>query len=339
MLKEIIAVVCLLVTCSIATAQVGGQRSYEFLNIPYSARASGLGGVNVSLADVDINMVYSNPALTSDTLSGLLSFNYLSYFADINSFSFAYQHDLGKYGAWFFGANHFDYGTIESFDDTGVDLGEVDAGETVIYVGRSHTMGSFTLGASLKFINSSITGYYSNAVAMDVGGVFKHPSQKLTAGMVLKNMGLVVSEYTDSDNAKLPFDVQLGASFKPSHMPFRFSFTGYNMYRGDISYYDATKMQAEDEPGAFDKIFRHIVIGTELLLTKNVNLRVGYNHLIRKELKLESTSGGAGFSFGLMFRVKAFEFAYSRGGYHAAGATNNFTLTANTNLFFRKGKL
>ncbi|GAA0890853.1 type IX secretion system protein PorQ [Fulvivirga kasyanovii] len=339
MLKKIIAVVCLLVTCSIANAQVGGQRSYEFLNIPYSARVSGLGGVNVSLADVDINMAYNNPALTSDTLSGYLSFNYLSYFADIHSFSFIYQHDFGKYGAWFVGANHFDYGTIESFDDTGADLGELDAGETVIYLGRSHKAGNFTAGATLKFISSSITGYTSSAVAMDIGGVFMHPSRQLTAGLVFKNIGFVASEYTDSDAAKLPFDVQLGASFKPSHMPFRFSFTGYNLYQGDISYYDAAQMQAEDEPGTFDKIFRHIVVGAELLLTKNVNLRMGYNHLIRQELKLESTSGGAGFSFGLMFRVKAFEFAYSRGGYHAAGGSNNFTLTANTNLFFRKGKL
>lgn len=339
MLKETIAVVCLLVTCGITCAQVGGQRSYEFLNVPYSARVSGLGGVNVSLADVDLNMVYSNPALTSDTLSGYLSFNYLSYFADINSFSFVYQHDFGKYGAWFFGANHFDYGTIESFDDTGADLGEVDAGETVIFIGRSHRVGHFTAGATFKFINSAIAGYTSNAIAMDLGGTFVHPSQSLTAGLVFKNVGLVTSAYTDTDEARLPFDVQVGASFKPSHMPLRFSFTGYNLYKGDISYYDRSQIPDDDKPGAFDKIFRHIVVGAELLLTKNVNLRMGYNHLIRQELKLESTSGGAGFSFGLMFRVKAFEFAYSRGGYHVAGGSNNFTLTANTNLFFKKGKL
>ncbi|UII32728.1 type IX secretion system protein PorQ [Fulvivirga ulvae] len=339
MLKDIIAVVCLLAICSIGHAQVGGQRSYEFLNIPYSARTSGLGGVNVSLADVDLNMVYSNPALTSDTLSGHLSFNYLSYFADINSFSFVYQHDFGKYGEWFFGANHFDYGTIESFDNTGADLGEVESGETVVYLGRSHSIAHFTVGATFKFVNSSIAGYTSNALAMDIGGVFKHPSQKFTTGLVFKNIGLVTSQYTDTDEAKLPFDVQFGASFKPSHMPFRFSFTGYNLYQRDVSYYDPAQMPADDKPGAFDKIFRHIVIGTELLLTKNVNLRMGYNHLIRQELKLENTSGGAGFSFGLMFRIKAFEFAYSRGGYHVAGGSNNFTLTANTNLFFRKGKL
>lgn len=339
MLRNIIAAVSLLTVWNVTYSQIGGQRSFEFMNIPSSARVTGLGGVNVSLSDIDLNMAYSNPALTSDTLSGYVSFNYLSYFADINNFSFVYQHDLGKYGSWFAGTSHIDYGAIESFDDTGVDLGEVSAGETVIFLGRSHRVSHFGMGVTLKFINSAIAGYSSNALALDIGGTFRHPTHNLTAGLVFKNIGIVLSQYTDTDKAKLPFDVQLGASFKPSHMPFRFSFTGYNLYQGDISYFDPAQASGDDEPGTFDKIFRHIVIGAELLLTKNVNLRMGYNHLIRQELKLEDASGGAGFSFGLMFRVKAFEFAYSRGGYHAAGGSDNFTLTANTNLFFRKGKL
>ena len=63
----------------IGNSQIGGQSSFEFVNIPSNPRLTGLGGINVSLADEDINFSFSNPALNSDTLSGLASFSYLDY--------------------------------------------------------------------------------------------------------------------------------------------------------------------------------------------------------------------------------------------------------------------
>ncbi|ELR72744.1 hypothetical protein C900_01123 [Fulvivirga imtechensis AK7] len=319
--------------------QSDGQRSFEFMNIPSSAKLMGLGGVNISQANEDLNLAYSNPALTSDTLSGMVSFNYLSYFANVGVASFIYQHSLGKYGPWHIGVHHVDYGEIDGYDDTGGDLGEFQAGETVVFLGKSHQVRHFTVGANLKFAYSGIAGYSSSALLMDLGGIFQHPNINFSAGLAIKNLGVILSDYSETSDSSLPFDVQVGMTFKPEHMPFRFSFTGHHLHQGDISYYDAGQSSGQEEPGKFDKIFRHIVVGAELLLTKNVNLRFGYNHLVRQELKLEEAAGGAGFSYGLMFRVKAFEFAYSRGGYHVAGGAHSFTLTANTNMFFRKGKV
>ncbi len=320
--------------------QIGGQRSFEFLNIPNTARTVGMGGLNVSTPYEDVNLVMSNPALSSDTLSGKASFNYLSYFADANVLSTAYQHDFGKAGHWFIGVNHIDYGDFESFDASGAPLGEVDASETAIAVGRSHTVNNFTLGGSLKFLSSSIAGFNSAALAVDIGGSFINPNRLITVGLVFKNIGFVLSDYSDTENSKLPFDIQLGATIKPQYMPFRFTFTGYNLYQGDIAYFDPDNSNGdEEEPGTGDKVLRHFTIATELILSKNFNLRAGYNHLVRQELKLEDTAAGAGFSFGLMFRVKAFEFAYSRGGYHAAGGSNSFTLAVDTNLLLKKRTL
>ena len=325
---------------TVSEGQIGGQRSYEFMNIPYTPRTVGMGGLNVSTAHEDINLVISNPALSSDSLSGLASFNYLSYFADIDVLSAVYQHDLGKLGHWFVGVNHIAYGSIESFDNTGVALGEFDAGETFITLGRSHRLDNFTLGASLKFISSALAGFNSTALATDIGGTFIHPNGQLTVGLVFKNIGWVLSDYTDNEDNELPFDIQIGTSFKPRYMPFRFTITAYNLYEGDIAYFDPAADDPEnEEPGTFDKVMRHFIVATELILSNNINLRVGYNHLIRQELSLEDTAAGAGFSYGLMFRIKAFEFSYSRGGYHAAGGSNSFAVTANTNLFLKRRNL
>ncbi|QSE97441.1 type IX secretion system protein PorQ [Fulvivirga lutea] len=318
-----------------ASAQIGGQTSYTFTNIPSNTRLVGLGGVNVSLANEDVNLAFSNPALSGDTLSGLASFSYLDYFADAGIVTAIYQHDFGKLGSWFLGVNHLDYGEFDSYDATGADLGTFDSGETQLILGRNHTIGVFTLGASLKFLNSNIGGFNSSALAMDLGGVFSHPSKQVTFGLVFKNVGFILQDYSDDSDSKLPFDIQVGTTIKPEHMPFRFSLTGYNLTDGNISYFDPNNTADEEEPGELDNALRHVNVGVELLLSKNINLRFGYNHLVRQELKLPDTGGGAGFSFGLMFRVKAFEFSYSRGGYHAAGGSNSFTLTANTNKIFK----
>lgn len=320
----------------VSMAQIGGQKTYEFLNIPVNPQLVGLGGVNVSLANEDINSAFSNPALNGDSLSGMASFSYLDYFADVSVVSTIYQHDFGKYGSWFMGVTHIGYGEIDSFDPTGAPLGTVDASETLVTLGRSHRIGAFNMGASLKFINSGIAGYTSNALALDLGGVFIHPKRQLSIGLVFKNIGIILSEYTEQSESELPFDLQTGITFKPKFMPFRFSLTGYNLSQGDISYFNSNDIDGPEEEGSFDNIFRHVNIGAELLLSKNLNLRFGYNHLVRQELRLEETAGGAGFSYGLMFRIKAFEFAYSRGGYHAAGGSNSFSVVANTNSFLKK---
>lgn len=334
-----IAFTILLFTCPLLVlGQIGGKRSFEFVNIPSNPRLVGLGGVNVSLANEDINLAFSNPALNGDTLSGMVSFSYLDYFANVSVLSSIYQHDFGKYGSWFIGVQHINYGDIESFDATGAPVGSFSNNETLIIVGRSHKVGVFTLGGSLKFMNSNISSYSANALALDIGGVFQHPQKQLSAGLTFKNVGIILNEYTETSNTELPFDIQLGMTFKPEHMPFRFSLTGYNLRQGDISYFDPNNTEGLEDKGGLDNLLRHINIGAELLLGKNVNLRFGYNHLVKQELKLNNTNGGAGFSFGLMFRVKAFEFAYSRGGYHAAGGSNSFGVTANTNLFLKRTK-
>ncbi|MDX1627447.1 MAG: type IX secretion system protein PorQ [Fulvivirga sp.] len=319
-----------------AAAQVGGQRSFEFQNVPINPRQTGLGGVVVSIPGEELGLIFANPALSTDSLTGNASLSYASYFADINVASFAYQHDLGKFGHWFIGAIHFDYGDLEGRDATGMVTDDFNASETLLVLGRSHAVGNFRLGGSVRFFYASLAEYNASALALDLGGLFQHPEKEFNVGLVFKNVGFVISNYTPGSDSQLPFDIQIGSTFKPEHMPIRFTFSAYNLYKGDIAYFNTGSPQIEDEPGVADKVLRHFAVGAELLLTRSVNLRFGYNHLIRQELKLEETGGGAGFSYGLQFKINAFAFSYSRGGYHASGGLHNFGISANTNLFFKK---
>jgi hypothetical protein len=320
---------------STSFSQIAATKSLGFLDIPNNARLAALGGVNVSLTDRDLNFFYSNPSLAGDTLSGTASASYQFYVADIGTASFAYSHNFSAIGTVAFGVQHLNYGSIKAYDATGQEIGDFKSGETAFIVSKSHQISNFRLGTNLKFAFSNIAGYRANAFVMDIGGVFIHPKQDFRVGLTLRNIGFMISEYSETSNTSLPFDVQLGLTFRPQHMPVRFSLSAYNL-TGEKDYFD--RKDGEPEPGTLDKVLRHFNFGAEILVHKNVNLMIGYNHLVHQELKLPEGGGGAGLSFGFSAMIKTFEFVFSRSAYVAGNAGYAFTLSKNIDNMMKRRK-
>ena len=315
-------------------AQVGGQTSFEFLNVSANARLAGLGGVNVSLADRDVNFFFSNPALVSDSLAGRASAGYQFYIADIGQATFAYVHKFRKIGTVSFGVQHISYGEITGYDASGMEIGSFRSGETALVISRSHQVSNFRVGANLKAVFSTIAGFRSSALMFDLGGTFIHPTKNLTVGLAFKNLGFVFSEYSGTSDTKVPFDVQVGATFKPEHMPLRFSLTAYNLATAGSAYDNPN--DGDDDPGSFDKLIRHINIGTEILLHRNVNVLLAYNFLRQQELKTQN-SGGSGFSVGAALKIKAFDIVLSRSNYSVGNGAYSFTVAVNIqNMILKK---
>jgi hypothetical protein len=142
-------------------------------------------------------------------------------------------------------------------------------------------------------------------------------------------VGFVLSRFTQEDQSKVPWDVQIGATFKPEHMPFRFSVTGHHLFNRDLLN-DAISSSSARE------ILAHLVVSTEIVFSKNISFMAGYNHLMRQELRLQQTAGSAGFSYGFLWRTNNMQFAYGRGAYHVAGASHVLSLNINLNRIFRK---
>lgn len=315
--------------------QVGGEQGFGFLRIPTTARVAALGGVNITAQDKDVNMFLANPALLSEELHKHASINYLDYLADIQYSSAAYAHHWEKTGTWGVALQYMNYGAFEGLDEAGNEAADFKARDYAFTISHSHTIGVFTFGGNLKLAQSLIDRYTAAALSVDLGGIYKHPEKELVVGLTIKHLGITVQDYLESSHTGLPLDVQIGTTFKPEHMPVRFTFTAYNLTQENIAYYDPFLDNNQEAPGFVDKVFRHLVIGTEILLSQHVNLRAGYNHLVRKEMKMEKASGGAGFSLGLMVRVKAFEFAYAKRFYHVAGGSNSFTLSSDLGKIIR----
>ncbi|MEM7548829.1 MAG: type IX secretion system protein PorQ [Bacteroidota bacterium] len=315
-------------------AQIGGRRSFESLNVPQSAAQASLGGVNVSNSLIDPALILSNPALLREGFENRLTLTYSSYVAGIDYTSFVYPFQFKDVGLFSVGVQYFNFGDFEGFDDTGAPTNDFQASDFVISVSHSRSAGNFRYGASIKLARESIDNFGATAFLFDLGGVFIHPEKEFNVGLAIKNTGFLLSDFSETSDSSVPFDVQIGTTFKPKYMPVRFSLTTYNLWTGDVTFFDPEI--SEDSPSTIDRVFRRVAIGTELLLSKGVNVRVGYNHLVRQELRLEEASGGAGFSFGFLVKIKAFEISYTRSLFHVAGGNNYFTLTTDFKRILKK---
>jgi hypothetical protein len=312
-------------------SQSDGRQSLQFLNMAVSSRLAGLGGVNVSYADRDVNFFYANPALSGDTLSGMASVNYHFYVGDIGHAAITYSADLPEAGTVTIGVQHVNYGDIAGYDANGAELGDFNSQETALVIGKTHRIGNYRFGGSLKGIFSNYAGFRANGMAIDVGGVFIHPQQQLTVGLVIRNFGFMISDFSETADTKLPFDVQIGTTFKPEHMPLRFSLTAF-----DLAAQNGTGNNENSEQGFAERVFNHINVGTEILVHRNVDLLVGYNYRKHRELKIENAGGGAGLSVGFSTSIKMVDFVVCRTGYVAGNAAYSFTLSSNINKYLKR---
>jgi hypothetical protein len=321
--------------------QTFAQNSFSFLNIANNARINALGGVNVSLVDRDINLFTFNPALLDSSQQGQIGLNFSPYLASSKFLTLNYSPKFKKTvaGNWAISLQNLSYGTFQGTDAIGNLTNEFSANDFSLGITHSRKANNISFGISAKLVGSVLESYSSVAFLTDWGGTFKHPVHDLSFGIVAKNIGFVLKSYGNI-GSEIPFDLQIGASFKPKYMPVRFSLTGHHLYVFDIAYNDPTINFSFDSQGnkvakmttATDKIFRHFVIGTSILIHKNVNILLGYNHLRRKELLISSLGGGSGFSFGADLRTKQFGLSIS----HATLATGSGQTTFS--LLFALGK-
>jgi len=312
-----------------AIAQVGNV-SFTFLNTPSAARLAALGGQNVSLVDRDVNLFTVNPALVSDSLAGTASASYQFYVADIGNSQFVYAPEFKSIGTLVFGVQQMGYGSLQGYDESGIPIGEFKGHETALYISRSHQAGNFRFGATMKGVFSNLGGYRASALALDLGGAFVHPDGSWTVGMAMRNIGVVLKDYSGTGESRLPFDLVVGTTFKPSHMPVRFSVTAHHLDEWGTS-------NVEEEQTTLDQVFSHLNFAGEILLSKSVNVLVGYNFLTHREFALETVGGTAGLSLGFSIKVKQFELTAARASYLSGTAAYSFSLAGNVRAMI-KGK-
>jgi hypothetical protein len=322
-------------------AQIGGNATYQFLDVPISARSAALGGRNISVVNGDMNSVEDNPALMDSAYLNNLSLTYINYIADINYGYVGYATAIKDWGIFNVGMQYLNYGKFIRADYTGEQLGDFNAADYSLNLSYAKQWGSmYSVGATIKHIFSDYESYESVGLAADVGGYYRSKSGLFTAGLVLNNMGTQVVAYNKGNREKLPFHADLGLSQQFGHAPIRLNIVIQHIQKWDLTYQDnaITGNSAISLQSTSDKVLRHFIIGAEILPSKNFFINFAYNYHKRQQLKLATRTGMSGISFGVGFKLSKFSLSYGRSTYHLGGASNHLTIMTNLGEFKKKVK-
>lgn len=329
-------------TTALQAQIVGGNSSFEFLGLPASARITALGGHQITVQDDDVNLALSNPASLNPLMHGQASFNHNFMVSDIGSGYASYAHHLPKANFTLHGGiQYLSYGDFQATDQLGNITGDFKASEYAFTVGAARKLYErVTVGANLRFITSQLENYTANGLATDLAAIFHDTSKQLNIALVFKNIGAQLDTYTDENREPLPYEAQIGISKRLRHLPFRMTAIYRYLNRWNIRYDDPDSEEdtfflgeenTETERPFLDNLGRHFVFSGEFLLGKkeNFRLRLGYNHLLRKETEIRNLRSLSGFAFGFGFKVKWFRVDFGRAVQHLGAGNTHFTISTN----------
>jgi len=332
-----------------ASAQIGGESTYEFLNLPNSARIAAMGGEYLAIYDDDITLSLANPSLINENMHNNLGFSFIDYYSDIKYGYAQYGLNFEKVGAFVATLQFINYGKFDRADETGQRNGTFTAGEYALNIGWGRRLHPhWSIGANIKGIYSSFESYNSFGLAVDISGSYVHEERDFTASIIARNIGLMLKGYYSGQTHPLPMELQFGMAKGLAHIPLKFSFLYHNMETWDLTYEDPLVVAENTDPitgevneqsgiaDFADKFMMHIVLGAELNITDFLSLRGGYNYGRRQDLGVSTKMSTVGFSWGVGLRITKFHFSYTRSRYHLAGSPNYITLTLNLQEFKRK---
>lgn len=276
------------------------QTTYDFLRVDMSARAAALGGSFTSNND-DADVIFYNPAGLGTLASNPISFSFVKYLMDINLASLSYSTEfegIGRFGA---AVKYINYGSFNERDFTGNQTGTFNVNELALIVGYANQLDkNFFYGANIKFLYSGIADRSSTAMAVDLGLHYFIPESNWNFGFSALNLGGQLSTYYDKKE-NLPVDLAFGVSKKLENLPLRLSLDFHRL---------------NQDRDNFSQRFKAFTVGAEFTLSKVMKLRFGYDNERRKDFKIGSTAGIAGFSTGVGIKISDYQFDY---GYSSLG--------------------
>ena len=168
-----------------------GTTSAKFLSIPVGARALGMGGAFVAVAN-DASAMYWNPAGLAHMFQSEALFAHANWLADIN---FNYGGvvvpvgELGTVGINFTSMtmSEMDRTTEEQPEGTGQTF---SAGSFAVGLCYARNLTDwFAIGGNVKYINEHIWNSNATGLAIDIGTLFTTPFNGLKFGAGIANFG------------------------------------------------------------------------------------------------------------------------------------------------------
>ncbi len=269
----------------------------NFVEIADNSKKNALGGNNISL---DHGYFFINPALIKERS---ISINYLNYILDINSSSILFSDSSSFFGNYGVGVKYFSHGKFDGYDNFGNYNGEFYPKEYLLTFSKSYKISKFSIGTNLKYFYSKLYNNSNSGLIIDLGANFTPFINKyFNIAIVFSNIGFLLGE----NQIIIPSNIKIGTTFKPEYMPLRFSLTYMNSQK------------------SYEK--ENFSLGIEVLLSKYLNIMLGYNLKNDSGFKLNSPDKLRGISYGIELKLKKFEIYYSRLILNSISNSNNISI-------------
>ena len=314
-----------------AFAQLGGNATYQFLNLISSPRQAALGGKIITNVDYDVTQGLYNPATINLEMDNQLALNYANYLGDISYGTAAYAYTIDRRVQTFHaGITYVNYGSFDGYDENGNSTGTFTGNETALSFGYAFQIGfsDFYAGANIKLISSKLEQYSSLGGALDVGLIYINEFLELNAALAIRNIGTQFTTYAGL-NEPLPFEVDLGFSQKLKNVPIRWHLTFENLQQWPIAAANPARVttdlsgnQTQEEIGFLSQLIRHTIVGAELFPDRGFNIRLGYSFRRAEELRILEQRNFSGLSFGIGIKFNKLRFSYTHARYSSASNTS-----------------
>ena len=318
----------LLVAALCAATRVSCQESasvFNFLNLPYSAHVTGLGGHNISVIEDDITLVTQNPSLLSSVSSKTVGFNFLTYMKGSKAGSVAYAQAVGERGTWGVSSQFVGYGSMNETLPSGEVIGKMHAQDICVSGTYAYLLSdNWSGGATGKAIYSHYGDFTSCALAVDLGVNYFLPDQEFSLSAAARNIGGQVKAFGDH-HERLPFDLEVGFTKELGHAPISISVTLIDLTRWNKKYFYSTA----DKISGGRVLTNHFNLGVDVKPAKFLYVSAAYNFRRAYEMKAAGSSHAAGLSFGAGVQLKKFCAGLGYAKYHVGAPTLSFNIAYN----------
>ncbi|MFI1744107.1 type IX secretion system protein PorQ [Thalassobellus sediminis] len=334
MLKKIITFICFS-WCVTAISQVGGEATYQFLNLVSSPRQAALGGKVITNVDYDVTQALFNPATINVDMDNQLAINYSNYLGGISYGTAAYAYTVDRRTQTFHaGITYVNYGSFDGYDENGNSTGTFTGNEAALSFGYALQIGysDFYFGANAKLITSRLEQYNSLGAAVDLGLLYIDEDLDFHAALSIRNLGTQITTYADL-NERLPFEVSFGMSQRLENVPIRWHVTFENLQNWPIARPNPARVTSDlggnstsEKIGFLGQVIRHTILGAELFPEGGFNIRLGYNFRRGEELRIIDQRNFSGISAGFSIKMNKMRFSYTHAKYTSAANSNFFGL-------------
>jgi hypothetical protein len=196
------------------------------LTIPPGARPNGMGEAFVAVAD-DATAAWWNVGGMAFAKNRNLAFMHSQLVPDLATdvyYEFlGYSSPAGDVGTWSVNLIYLTYGESIATDPSGTPLGTFTSWEGTLTASFAMQLAeNIGAGISMKFIRvdyapeeftqENVEGS-GTSFAVDVGGLWKFPSQRLNVGLAVTNMGPNIAFIDREQSDPLPITARLGAAW------------------------------------------------------------------------------------------------------------------------------